>query len=76
MSRRLRRPRQRGIADDHAIDAARARNADDIVKLGERKIRRDLEKHWRRPGMRRHAFARVDHAGKKIIEHGSLLQRP
>ena len=69
-----RRPRQRGVADDHAVDPARTGDADDIVERGERKIRRDLEQHRRRTGCLRHPLAGVDHAGQQVIEHGGLLQ--
>ena len=57
-----RRTRHRRVADDHAVDAARARDTDHIVELGERKIGRDLQQHRRGPRVRRHALARIDDA--------------
>ncbi len=42
-------------------------------RSGKRKIGRDLEQHRRRPGVRRDAFAGIDHARQQIVEHGGLL---
>ena len=47
---------------------ARARDADHIVEIGERKVGRDLEQQRRRPGVRAHPVARLDHAREQIVE--------
>ena len=70
------RPCHGGVANDHAVDPARARYADDVIEVGQRKIGRDLEQHWCRPGGRRDAFARIDHARQQLVEHGGLLHIP
>ena len=69
-----RRPPDRGIADDHAVDPARARDPHDVVELAEREIGRDLDQHRRRSGFPADAGARVDHARDQLVEHFCLLQ--
>ena len=73
VSRRLGRPTRR-VADDHAVDAVAARDADDVVEIAERQIGRDLEQQ--RPARRAagRALARIDHAREQVVERGRLLQ--
>jgi hypothetical protein len=68
------RPRDGGIADDHAVDAALARNTDDIVEIGQRQIGRDLEQHRHEAGTCADPFARFEHAAEQVIERNCLLQ--
>ena len=62
------------LADDHAVDAARARDVNDVVKFGKGQIGRDLEQHRRVAGVLPHALARLDHPGEQIVERRRLLQ--
>ena len=62
------------LADDHAVDAARAGDLNDIVEFGQAEIGRDLEQHRRIAGALPHPLARVDHLGQEIVERGGLLQ--
>ena len=51
-----------------------ARDADDVVEIGQRQVGRDLEQHRRRAGAQAHPFARVDDARQQIVERLGLLQ--
>ena len=69
-----RRTRHRGIPDDHAVNTVPARGSDDIVKLGKREIRRNLDEHGGDARGTTHARARVHHACEQRIQHAALLQ--
>jgi len=69
-----RRAADRGVADDHAVDLAHPRHADDIVEVVQRQIGRDLEQHRRRTGIARDAVAGLDDPAEQVVEHGRPLQ--
>ena len=62
------------LADDHAVDPARARDVNDIVEFGQAQIGRDLEQHRRIAGVLPHPLARIDHLCQEIVERRRLLQ--
>src|SRR6516162_7875592 len=68
------RPRQRGVADNHSVDAVPARRSDDVIELAEREIGRNLDQQGRWSRHSAHAHARVHHARQKTVEHLRLLQ--
>jgi len=51
-----------------------ARDADHVVKLGERQIGRDLQQRRRRTRPPRHALARIDDPRQQVVERAGLLQ--
>ena len=73
-SRKDGRPRDRGVAHDHAVDAGLARDADHVVEIGEREIRRDLEQHRQRADARACLFAHGHDARQQIVERARFLQ--
>jgi hypothetical protein len=61
----------RGVGNDDPIDAAPTRHGDDVVQVGERDVRRDLQEH-RRSG--RGICPCIEHARQEIVERRRLLQ--
>ncbi len=69
-----RRPRHRGVADDHAVDPARARDADDVVEIGSDRSGAIFSSTGVGPACGATRSRASITRAKQIVEHCGLLQ--